>query len=144
MEFTFPRMDYHQQPTLARHAFRRSTASSMFLYTLLKPKLPKTCLVCIHRWICCWSSYGFSCSSTVYPAAMLMSTIHPLSGDDLQVLSMRKHPGNKSTNASVANSTVLPAECQTELDILVIVDIYNKHKVDVYVADWYQTNCIHS
>jgi len=55
------------------------------------------------------------------------------------VLRMRKHPGNKSTNASGANSTFLPGECQKELDIPVIVDAYNKHKVGVDVADRYQT-----
>jgi len=59
---------------------------------------------------------------------MLMSTIHPLSGEDSLVLRMRKHLGNKSTNASGANSTFLPGECQKELDIPVIVDAYNKQR----------------
>jgi hypothetical protein len=40
----------------------------------------------------------------------MMSTIHPLSGEDSLVLRMRKHPGNKSTNASGANSTFPPGE----------------------------------
>jgi len=68
-----------------------------------------------------------------------MSTIHPLSGEDSLVLRMRKHPGNKSTNASGPNSTFLPRERQKELDIAVIVDAYNQHKVGVDVADQYQT-----
>jgi len=67
----------------------------------------------------------------------MMSTIHPLSGEDSLVLRMRKHPGNKSTNTSGANSTFLPGECQKELDIPVIVDAYNQHKVGVDVADQY-------
>jgi len=70
----------------------------------------------------------------------MMSTIHPLSGEDSQVLRMRKHPGNKSTNASGANSTFLPGECQKELDIPVIVDPFNQHKVGVDVADQYWTD----
>jgi len=74
-------------------------------------------------------------SSTV----TMMSTIHPLSGEDSLVLRMRKHPGNKSTNASGANSTFLPGECQKELDIPDIVDAYNQHKVGVEVADQYRT-----
>jgi len=54
------------------------------------------------------------------------------------VLRVRKHPGNKSTNASGANSTFLPGERQKELDIPVIVDAYNKHNVGVDEADWYR------
>ena len=69
----------------------------------------------------------------------MMSTIHPLHGEDWLVLRMRVHPGNKSTNASGANSTILPGEGQKELDIPVIVDAYNQHKVGVDVADQYQT-----
>ena len=69
----------------------------------------------------------------------MMSTIHPLSGEDSLVLRMRKHPGNKSTNASGANSIFLPGEHQKELDIPVIVDAYSQHKVGVYVADQYRT-----
>jgi hypothetical protein len=52
-----------------------------------------------------------------------MSTIHPLGSEDSQVLRMRKHPGNKSK----------------ELDIPVIVDAYNQHKVGVDAAEQYQT-----
>jgi hypothetical protein len=70
---------------------------------------------------------------------MLMSTIYPVSGEDSLVLRLRKHPGNKSTNASGANSTFLPGERQKELDIPVIVDANNKHKVGVDEADRYQT-----
>jgi len=57
----------------------------------------------------------------------MMSTIHPLSGEDSLVLKMRKHPGpdNKSTNASGANFTFLPGKHQKELEIPVIVDAYN-------------------
>jgi hypothetical protein len=51
-------------------------------------------------------------SSTV----TMMSTIHHLSGEDSLVLRMRKHPGNKSTNASAANSTFLPGERQKQLE----------------------------
>jgi hypothetical protein len=40
----------------------------------------------------------------------MMSTMHLLSGEDSLVLGMRKHPGNKSTNATGANSTFLPGE----------------------------------
>jgi len=69
----------------------------------------------------------------------MMSTIHPLSGEDSLVLRMRKHPSNKSTNASGANSTFLPGECQKELNILVIIDAYNQQKAGVDVADQYQT-----
>jgi len=69
----------------------------------------------------------------------MMSTIHPLSGEDSLVLRMRKHPGNKSTNASGANSTLLPGEYQNEFDIPVIVDAYNQHKVGVDVTDQYRT-----
>jgi len=69
----------------------------------------------------------------------IMSTIHPLSGEDSLVLRMRKHPGNKSINTSGANSTFLPGEHQKELDIPVIVDAYNQNKVGVNVADQYQT-----
>jgi len=68
-----------------------------------------------------------------------MSTIHPISGDDSLVVRRRKHPGNKRTNASRANSTFIPGECQIELHIPVIVDAYNQHKVEVDVADQYQT-----
>jgi hypothetical protein len=70
----------------------------------------------------------------------MMSPIHPLSGEDSLVLRMRKHPGNKSTNAGGANSIFLPGERQKELDIPVIVDAYNKHKLGVDVADQYRTN----
>jgi len=45
MEFTFPRIEYHQLPTLARLAFRRSTASFMFVNTIHQLKLLKTYLV---------------------------------------------------------------------------------------------------
>jgi hypothetical protein len=69
----------------------------------------------------------------------MMSTIHPPSGEDSLVLRMRKYPGNKSTNASGANSTFLPREHQKELDIPVIVDSYNQHKVGVDIADQYRT-----
>ena len=69
----------------------------------------------------------------------MMSTIHPLSGEDSLVLRMRKHPGDKSTNASGANCTILPGERQKELDIAVIVDAYNQHNVRVDVADQYRT-----
>jgi len=69
----------------------------------------------------------------------MMSTIHPLSDEDSLVLRMRKHPGNKSINASGANSTFLPGERHKELDIPVIVDVYNQHKVGVDVADQYRT-----
>jgi len=75
----------------------------------------------------------------MYLAAMLMSTIHPLSGEDSLVLRMRKHPGNKSTNASGVNPTFLPGERQKELDIPVLVDAYNKNKEVVDVADLYRT-----
>jgi hypothetical protein len=68
------------------------------------------------------------------PSAM-MSIIHPLSGEDSVVLRMIKHRGNKSTNASGANSTLLPGEHLKELDIPVIVDAYNQHQVGVDVAD---------
>jgi len=69
----------------------------------------------------------------------MMSTIHPLSGEVSLVLRMRKHPDNKSSNTSGANSTFLPGECQKELDIPVIVGAYNQNKVGVDVADQYQT-----
>jgi len=69
-----------------------------------------------------------------------MPTIHPLSGEDSQVPIMRKCPGNKSTNASRANSTFLLTECQKMLDIPVIIDAYNQHKEGVAVADQYRTN----
>jgi len=69
----------------------------------------------------------------------MMSTIHPPSGEDSLVLRMRKHPGNKSTNTSGANSTFFSGEFQRELDIPVIVNAYNQHMVGVDVADKYQT-----
>ena len=69
----------------------------------------------------------------------MMSTIHPLSGEDSLVLRMRKHPGNKSTNANGANSTFLPGERRKALDIPGIVDAYNQHKVGVDVANQYRT-----
>ena len=69
----------------------------------------------------------------------MMSTIHPLSGEESLVSKMRKHPGNKSTNAQGANSVFLPGERQKELDIPVIVHEYNLHKVGVDVADQYRT-----
>jgi len=69
----------------------------------------------------------------------MMFKIHPLSGEDSLVVRMRKHPGNKSTNASGANSTFLPGEHQKELDISVIVDAYNQHMVGEDVADQYRT-----
>jgi len=72
-------------------------------------------------------------------AVTMMSTIHPLSGEHLLVLRMRKHPGNKSTNASGANSIFFSGERQKEHDIPVIVDAYNQHKVGVDVADQYGT-----
>jgi len=68
----------------------------------------------------------------------MMSTIHPLSGEDPLELRMRKYPGNKSTNVSGANSTFLPGDHQKELDIPVIIDAYNQLKVGVDVADQYQ------
>ena len=67
----------------------------------------------------------------------MMSTFHPLSGEDSLVLRMGKHPDNMSINASGPNSTFLPGEHQKELDIPVIVDAYNQHKVGVDVADQY-------
>jgi len=67
----------------------------------------------------------------------MMSTIHPLSGEDSLVLRMRNHPGNKSTNACGANCTFLPGERQKEINIRVIVDAYNQRKVGVDVADQY-------
>ena len=95
-------------------------------------------------------TYYFHCGAVNYSVATLllmvsspvtmMSTINPLSGgEDSLVLSVRQHPGNKTTNASGANSTFLSAECQNELDIPVIVDTYNQHKVGVDVADLYWT-----
>jgi hypothetical protein len=69
----------------------------------------------------------------------MMSTIHPLSGEYSLVLRMRKHPGNKCTTASGANSSSLPGERQNELHIPVSGDAYNQHKVGVDVADQYQT-----
>jgi len=72
MEFPFPRMDYHQQSTLARLAFRSTAASSMFLHIIPQLKLLKACLVGIQRWIFCWSSCGFCHSSTKSLAAMLL------------------------------------------------------------------------
>ena len=69
---SFPRMDYHQQPTLARLTFRRSTASSIFVQTIPQLKLLKTCLVDIQRWIFCCSSCSYFHSSTEYLAAMLL------------------------------------------------------------------------
>jgi len=68
----------------------------------------------------------------------MMSTIHPLSSEVSLVTRMRKHPGNKNTNASGANSTFLSRERQKELDIPVIVDAYNQHKVGEDVADQYR------
>ena len=68
-----------------------------------------------------------------------MSTIYPLSGENSLVLRMRKHSGNKSTNASGANSTFLPGEHQQGLDIPVSVDAHNQHKVGVDIADQYRT-----
>jgi len=68
-----------------------------------------------------------------------MPTIHRLSDEDSLVLRMRKHPGNKSTNASGTNSTFLPGDHQKELDIPVIVDAYNQQKVGVNVAVQYRT-----
>jgi len=70
----------------------------------------------------------------------MMSTIHPLSGENPLVLRMRKYPGNKSTNARGANSTFLSGECQKELDKPVIVAGCNQHKVGVDVADQYRTD----
>jgi hypothetical protein len=69
----------------------------------------------------------------------MMSTIHPLSGEDSLVLRMGKHPGNISTNANGAHSSFLPGELQKEFDIPVIVDAYNQHTVGVNVADQYET-----
>jgi len=70
MEFTFPRMDYHQLPTLARLAFRRSATSFMFLHKIHQLKLLKAYLVGIQRWIFYWSNCGYSHRSTEYLAAM--------------------------------------------------------------------------
>jgi hypothetical protein len=67
----------------------------------------------------------------------MKSTIHPLSGENLQVLRMRKNPGNKSTNASGANSTFLSKKLQKKPNIPVIVDSYNQYKVGVDMADHY-------
>jgi len=69
-----------------------------------------------------------------FPVTM-MSTIHTLSGEDSLVGRMKKHPGNKSTNSSGANSTFVPGEHQEKLDIAVIVDAYNQYTVGVDVAD---------
>jgi len=70
----------------------------------------------------------------------MMSTIRPLSGEDSLVLRMRKHPGNKSTSASGANSTLRPGERQKQPGIPVIVDAYNQHKVGVDVEEQYRTD----
>jgi hypothetical protein len=48
---------------------------------------------------------------------------------------MGKHPDNNSTNACGANSTFHPGEHQKQLDIPVIINAYNQHKVGVDVAD---------
>ena len=67
----------------------------------------------------------------------MMSIFHPLSGEDSLMLRMRKHPGNKSTNASGANSTFHSGELQKELDTPVLIYAYNQHKVGVDMADQY-------
>jgi len=72
MEYIFQRMDYHQQPTLARLAFRMSVASSILLHTIPQLTLLNAGHVGIIRWIYCCSSCSFSSSSTKYLAAMLL------------------------------------------------------------------------
>jgi len=69
----------------------------------------------------------------------IMSTIHPLHSEDSLVLRMRKHPGNKCTNASGVNSTFLPGQWQIELNTPVIVDAFNQERLGVYVVNQYRT-----
>jgi hypothetical protein len=69
-----------------------------------------------------------------FPVTVIFTIHHP-SGVDSLVLTMRKHLGNKSTNTSRANRTYLPGEWDKQLDIPVIVDSYNQHKVSVDVPD---------
>ena len=85
----------------------------------------------VNDWVATWLYMDSS------PVTM-MSTIHPVTGKDSLVLRMRKHPSNKSTNASWANSTLLSGECQKKLDIPVVVDAYNQCKVGVDDADQYR------
>jgi hypothetical protein len=66
-----------------------------------------------------------------------MSTIYSLSGENLLVLRMRNHSGNKSTIASDENSIHLTGEWQTGLQMPVIVNAYNQDKVGVDVAKQY-------
>jgi len=50
MELTFPRMNYHLQPTLARLAFRRSATSSICLPPIHQLKMLKADHVGFHQW----------------------------------------------------------------------------------------------
>jgi hypothetical protein len=67
----------------------------------------------------------------------MMSTIHPVRGEDSLVPRIRLHPVNKITKSSGANSPFYSGEHQKELNITGIVDAYNQHKVGVDAADQY-------
>jgi hypothetical protein len=69
----------------------------------------------------------------------MMSTIHKIMGDGLEMLRMRKHPGRKSTNAQGANTTFKPDEYERELPIPTMVNDYNHYKVGMDIHDHYQT-----
>jgi hypothetical protein len=61
----------------------------------------------------------------------MMSTIHKITGDGLEVLRMRKYPERKSTNAQGANTTFKLDEYEKELPIPTIVNDYNNYKIGV-------------
>jgi hypothetical protein len=45
----------------------------------------------------------------------MISTIYKMTEDELEVFSIRKHPGRKSTNAQGANTIFKPDEYEKEL-----------------------------
>jgi hypothetical protein len=70
----------------------------------------------------------------------IMTTIHPISGNNCEVLRNRCHPGNNSTNAAAANHEFQGVR-ETEMMFLIFILDSNVYKVGLNVADQYRTYC---
>jgi len=107
-------------------------------------KIRKTWTLPYH--FCCRAANNWVASVLLmdsFPVSM-MSTIQPLSGDDLIGLSMRNHPGNQSTNTIGINSKLHSTKTRKELDIPVIDDVFIPNKVVVEDSDQLRPTVIHS
>ena len=139
-------MDYHQRLTLARLAFRRSTASFIFLHTIHQLKLLKAYLVGIQWWILYWSNclffsqqYQVPGSNVTIDEAMILFT-----GREIHITKMPNKPISQEYKffCRAVKGDVWefhPSSNAVGRDPPVIVHAYNQHKVGVDVADQYQT-----